>query len=75
MSRLVDHLIILFDGGELVTLRDAGEYIQALPALESWNGRRRPILDRDRRGRDFMMHARIATLRAWQSVNKPDHCE
>lgn len=53
MSRLVDHPIILSDGGELVTLRDAGEYIQALPARRQetpeWQTATR-ILDRDRRG-------------------------
>jgi hypothetical protein len=67
MSRLADDPIILSDGGELVTLRDAGECIQALAARRQetpeWQTATR-ILIATAEARDFMMHARIATLRA-----------
>jgi hypothetical protein len=53
--------IPLPDGGELVTLRDAGEYIQGLSAKvqkrPEWKTATR-ILIAAAEGRDFVMHAR-----------------
>ena len=54
-------------GKPLKTLRDAGEYIRRLPAktqkLAHWQTAT-AILIRAAEGRDFLMHARIAMLRA-----------
>jgi hypothetical protein len=50
-----------------VTLRDAGEYIQSLPPRRqkepAWQTATR-ILIGAAEGRDFMMHARIAMMKA-----------
>jgi hypothetical protein len=66
-DRTFDDPIPLPDGRELVTLRDATEYIQRLPkaAQQQLQWLRAvciPIAAAE--GRDFMMHARIAMLQA-----------
>lgn len=62
-----DDPIPLPGGGELVTLMDAGEYVAGLPKavqdLEAWQTAA-GILLAAAEGRDFVMHARIAVLRA-----------
>jgi hypothetical protein len=59
--------IQLWDGGQLVTLEDAAVYIQKLPKsnhdLEHWKTATE-ILIGAAEGRDFLMHARIAVLKA-----------
>ena len=62
-----DDPIHLEDGRRLLTLRDAAWYIQKLPAAEQakphWQAAT-SILVGAAEGRDFVMHARIAMLRA-----------
>jgi hypothetical protein len=66
-SRAFDDPIALPDGRELITLRDVGEYVQRLPAKvqkrPEWKTATR-ILIAAAEGRDFLMHARIAMLKA-----------
>jgi hypothetical protein len=66
-SRAFDDPITLPSSGELVGLRDAGESITALPPplqkMPEWKTAAR-ILIAAAEGRDFLMHARIAMLRA-----------
>jgi hypothetical protein len=62
-----DDPIHLEDGRQLLTLRDAARYIQNLPPAEQtklhWQTAT-SILITVAEGRDFVMHARIAMLRA-----------
>jgi hypothetical protein len=62
-----DDPVHLEDGRQLVTLRDAARYIQQLPAADQtkphWQTAT-SILITVAEGRDFVMHARIAMLRA-----------
>jgi len=66
-QRTFDEPIPLPGGGALVSLRDAGEFIQALPPRQQkaapWQTATR-ILIATAEGRDFVMHARIAVVRA-----------
>jgi hypothetical protein len=66
-SRPFDDPIQLPDGRELVTLRQAAEHVQTLPARRqkapTWQTATR-ILIAAAEGRDFIMHARIAMMRA-----------
>jgi hypothetical protein len=66
-DRTFDDPVPLPDGRELVTLRDAAVYVQSLPRAtqkrEEWQRAVR-ILIAAAEGRDFLMHARIAMLRA-----------
>jgi hypothetical protein len=54
-------------GRQLVTLKDAAEYIQKLPEaeqqLEEWQAAIGCLIGAAE-GRDFVMHARIGVLRA-----------
>ena len=66
-KRPFDDPIPLPDGGQLVTLNDAGNYITGLPkADQRLNEWRTAIgcLIGAAEGRDFMMHSRIGVLRA-----------
>jgi hypothetical protein len=69
-SRAFDDPVPLPDGREVVTLRDAGECITASPPrlqkVPEWKTATR-ILIAAAEGRDFVMHARIAMLRAFGS--------
>jgi hypothetical protein len=66
-SRPFDDPIPLPGGGYLVTLKDAARHFQELPAAEQlareWEIAAEILMD-TAEGRDFLMHARIATLRA-----------
>ena len=66
-STLFDDPIPLPRGRSLVTLKDAGAYITKLPKaeqqLEVWQTAA-AILIGAAEGRDFVMHARIAVVRA-----------
>jgi hypothetical protein len=66
-NRRFDDPIPLGDGRKLLTLRDAGRYIQSLPAAEQrkvqWQTAT-SILLAAAEGRDFPMHARIAVAKA-----------
>lgn len=59
--------VLLPDGRALTTLRDAATYIVALPKAEqrhpAWQLAAATLLEAAE-GRDFIMHARIAVLRA-----------
>jgi hypothetical protein len=59
--------IPLPDGRELVTLRDAADYVRRLPKSEHdkphWQTAT-DILIKAAEGRDFLMHARIGMLQA-----------
>jgi hypothetical protein len=62
-----DHAILLPGGRELLTLRDAADYIMKLPkADQEFEECETAIgcLIGAAEGRDFMMHARIGVLRA-----------
>ena len=58
---------ILLDGRELLTLRDAADFIMKLPKaeqdLEEWQTATGCLIGAAE-GRDFLMHARIGVLRA-----------
>ena len=66
-KRPFDDPIPLPDGGQLVTLKDAADYIMKLPKaeqnLEEWQTAIARLIGASE-GRDFMMHARIGVLRA-----------
>jgi hypothetical protein len=66
-KRRFDEPISLPDGRKLVTLRDAGEYIAALPArlhdAPEWQTATEMLLNAPERG-GIVMFAQIATLRA-----------
>jgi hypothetical protein len=66
-SRKFDDPIILPDGGLLVTLKDAADYIMKLPKaeqnLEEWQITISCLIGAAEH-RDFMMHSRIGVLRA-----------
>jgi hypothetical protein len=66
-SRAFDDPIVLPDGRELVTLRDAAEHVQRLPKAtqkqQEWLRAVR-ILIATAEGRDFLMHSRIAMMQA-----------
>jgi hypothetical protein len=62
-----DAPIPLPGGGELTTLRDAATFIMSLPKAQqnhdAWRTAAETLLSAAE-GRDFLMHARIAVLRA-----------
>jgi hypothetical protein len=64
---LFDDPIPLPNGRQLVTLRDAADYITKLPKAEQqateWQTAIRCLIGAAE-GRDFLMHARIGMLRA-----------
>jgi hypothetical protein len=66
-ARPFDDTILLPGGRELLTLRDAADYIMKLPKadqdLEEWQTAIGCLIGAAE-GRDFMMHARIGVLRA-----------
>lgn len=66
-SRRFDDAVTLPDGHQLLTLEDAARYIQQLPKAEQaklhWQTAT-SILIGAAEDRDFVMHARIAMLRA-----------
>ena len=66
-SRPFDDPIPLPGGGHLVTLKDAARYFQKLPAAEQqarqWEIAAEILMD-TAEDRDFLMHARIATMQA-----------
>lgn len=66
-SRRFDDAIELPGGRRLTTLRDAGRYITQLPKAEQnkphWQTAAGILLDAAE-GRDFLMHAHIAVLKA-----------
>ena len=66
-SRAFDEPIPLPRGRQLVTLKDAANYIQKLPKaeqdLEEWQTAVACLIGAAE-GRDFIMHARIGMLRA-----------
>ena len=68
--RAFDDPIPLSDGGELVTLRDAGVYIVALPPREAklpdWQTAMQLLISAAERGGIVLM-ARIAIMRALRS--------
>ena len=66
-ARLFDDSILLPGGRELLTLRDAADYIMKLPKaeqdLEEWQTATGCLIGAAE-ARDFVMHARIGVLRA-----------
>jgi hypothetical protein len=66
-SRKFEDPIPIPDGGLLVTLKDAADYIMKLPKaeqnLEEWQTAIGCLIGAAE-GRDFLMHARIGMLRA-----------
>ena len=66
-ARPFDDAILLPGGRELLTLRDAADYIMKLPKadqdLEEWQTAIGCLIGAAE-GREFMMHARIGVLRA-----------
>jgi hypothetical protein len=66
-KRPFDDPIPLPNGGELVTLKDAGDYIMKLPKSEQqlaeWQTAGRVLIGAAE-GRDFLMHAHIAMMQA-----------
>jgi hypothetical protein len=66
-SRPFEDTITLTDGRTLSTLRDAGDFITSLPKveqqLEEWQTAIEYLIGAAEY-RDYMMHARIAALRA-----------
>lgn len=66
-SEKFDDPVPLADGGELVTLMDAGKFIQALPKAEQqqphWQLATEILIAVAER-RDLTLHARIAIIRA-----------
>lgn len=66
-SRQFDDPIPLPDGGKLITLKHAADYIMKLPKAEQkhekWQTAIRCLIGAAE-GRDFLMHARIGVLRA-----------
>ena len=84
-SRRFDDPIPLPSGRQLVTLKDAADYIMKLPKAEQNHERWQTAIHRligVAEGRDFMMHAQIGMLRALnrhvERVFNPDrkdpHC-
>jgi len=66
-SRRFEDPVRLSDGRELLTLRNAADHIQKLPAVEARREQWQTaigILIAAAEQRDFLMHARIAMLRA-----------
>jgi hypothetical protein len=66
-SRPFEDPIILPDGRELVTLKDAADFIMKLPKAEQkhekWQTAVRCLIGAAE-GRDFLMHARIGVMQA-----------
>ena len=66
-ARPFDDPVLLPGGRELLTLRDAADYIMKLPKadqdLEEWQTAIGCLIGAAE-GRDFLMHARIGVLRA-----------
>jgi hypothetical protein len=66
-SRPFDDPISLPDGRQLLTLKDAADYVMKLPKaeqnLEEWQTAIHCLIGAAE-GRDFLMHARIGMLRA-----------
>jgi hypothetical protein len=66
-SRQFDDPISLPNGRQLVTLKDAADYVMKLPKaeqnLEEWQTATGCLIGAAE-GRDFLMHARIGVLRA-----------
>jgi hypothetical protein len=66
-SRRFDDPIALPSGRQLVTLEEAARYIQKLPKAEQerehWRIAVATLID-CAEGRDFLLHARVAVLRA-----------
>ena len=66
-SRAFDDPITLPDGGEIVTLKDAADYVMTLPKadqkLDEWQTAIGCLIGAAE-GRDFLLHARVAVLRA-----------
>lgn len=73
-SASFDDPIVLPDGGALTSLRDAAAYIFALPKAEqehpAWQLAAATLLAAAE-GCDFLMHARIAVLRALNRDRPP----
>jgi hypothetical protein len=74
-KRLFDDPISLPDGSQLVTLKDAADYIMKLPKAEQdlpeWHTAAACLIGAAE-GRDFMMHARIVVLRALnRNIERP----
>ena len=74
-KRLFDDPISLPDGSQLVTLKDAADYIMKLPKAEQdlpeWQTAVACLIGAAE-GRDFMMHARIGVLRALnRNIERP----
>jgi hypothetical protein len=71
-QRPFDDPILLPGGGKLLTLRDAGNYIAALPRAEAereaWQTAIHCLIGAVE-GRDFLMHARIGMIRALNGHN------
>ena len=71
-ARPFDDPVLLPAGRELVTLRDAADYIMKLPVTEQdpeeWQTAIGCLIGAAE-GRDFMMHARIGVLRALWDLN------
>ena len=63
----MDNPILLPGGRELVTLRDAGDYITSLPRaeqdIEEWQTAIGCLIGAAE-GRDYLMHARVGVMRA-----------
>jgi hypothetical protein len=74
-SRRFDDLISLPDGGQLLTLKDAADYIMKVPkaeqTLEQWQTAIGCLIGAAE-GRDFLLHARIGVLRALnRNIERP----
>ena len=67
-SREFEDPIPIPNGRQLVTLKDAADYVMKLPKaeqnLEEWQTAIGCLIGAAAEGRDFMMHARIGVLRA-----------
>jgi hypothetical protein len=66
-KRPFDDPIVLADGSQIVTLKDAADYVVKLPKaeqnLKEWQTAIEALL-MAAEGRDFLMHARIGMMRA-----------
>jgi hypothetical protein len=62
-TRPFDDPIPLLGGGQLLTLREAADYIMALPKAERWQTVITCMIGAAE-GCDFMLHARVGMLRA-----------
>jgi len=73
-SRRFDEAILLPDGGALLTLRDAGEYVAALPKADQakthWQTAAHELITAAERG-GILMLAEIATRQALAHGPKP----